>query len=103
MDVREAIDSQGDLHNNSVAHPLETLGPRLFPTAAGGGRSPPPRQGSKKKWQGSSISAKNWRTIVFLVFCMTGWLDNKREVHSSRTTRGQQQGVTDIFSQGRQE
>ena len=67
MDVREAIDSQGDLHNNSVAHPLETLGPRLFPTAAGGGRRPPPRQGSKKKWQGTSISAINWRTIVFLV------------------------------------
>ena len=40
MDVREAIDSQGDLHNNSVAHPLETLGPRLFPAAEGGGMCP---------------------------------------------------------------
>ena len=72
MDVRVAIDSQGDLHNNSVAHPLETCGPRLFAAADGGrgGRRPPQPQGSNKKWQGTVISTINWRTIVFLMFSM---------------------------------
>jgi hypothetical protein len=69
MDVREAIDSQGDLHNNSVAHPLETLGPRLFPAANGGGPKASSTAGvQKKNGRGQAFPRKTGGRLCFWCF-----------------------------------
>ena len=44
--------------------------PSAFPRRRGGGPKASSTAGVQKKWQGTSISTINWRTIVFLMFSM---------------------------------